>query len=374
MSDTVQEATTSTVNPFTPVFGKIPSYMAGREQIIEDMLLAFDNGAGDPNLSSIFVGARGTGKTALLSFLATKAAQRDWIAASVTAVPGMLEDIIQRISETAPHLLETKPTRKLTSVGIAPLGSVTWENLSESSLNWRSKMNLLFDQLARTNTGILITVDEVNPALEEMIQLATVYQHFVRENKKVALLMAGLPHNVTTLLSGQTTSFLRRAFRHDLGSIPNYEIEQAFRIVIERAGKTIDTDALQLAVEATDGFPFMFQLVGYRMWALSQEKESITLDDVRMGARIAKEELKRQVYDATYAELSNGDIEFLRAMLVDERSSRIADVAKRLGKSSGHISTYKRRLLKSGVVEEGLRGELRFCLPGFKEYLSEIYG
>ena len=37
-------------NPFTPMFGRVPAYMAGREQIIDDMVLAFENDDSDPNL------------------------------------------------------------------------------------------------------------------------------------------------------------------------------------------------------------------------------------------------------------------------------------------------------------------------------------
>lgn len=44
---------------------------------------------------------------------------------------------------------------------------------------------------------MLFTVDEVDPTLDEMVQLAAFYQHFVREGRKVALLMAGLPHNIS---------------------------------------------------------------------------------------------------------------------------------------------------------------------------------
>ena len=45
---------------------------------------------------------------------------------------------------------------------------------------------------------MLFTVDEVDPTLDEMVQLAAFYQHFVREGRKVALLMAGLPHNISS--------------------------------------------------------------------------------------------------------------------------------------------------------------------------------
>ena len=42
-------------NPFTPIFGRVPAYMAGREQIIDDMVLAFENDDSDPNLSMVRV-------------------------------------------------------------------------------------------------------------------------------------------------------------------------------------------------------------------------------------------------------------------------------------------------------------------------------
>lgn len=121
-------------------------------------------------------------------------------------------------------------------------------------------MNLILDQLNEANTGLVISVDEIDPSIPEMVELVTTYQHFVRENKKVALIMAGLPYKVSALLSGKTTSFLRRAARHNLGSIPDYEVKEAFRLTVEDGGKRIDDDALDLAASAIGGFPFMFQL------------------------------------------------------------------------------------------------------------------
>lgn len=60
-------------NPFTPTFGSVPPFLAGREHILRDINRGFINGPGDPNLSTIFTGARGTGKTALLSLLSETA-------------------------------------------------------------------------------------------------------------------------------------------------------------------------------------------------------------------------------------------------------------------------------------------------------------
>lgn len=55
--------------------------------------------------------------------------------------------------------------------------------------------------------------------------------------------------------------------------------------------------------------------------------------------------------------------------LCDEGATSRADLTARLGKSSSHVSTYKKRLLEAGVIEEPQRGTFTFALPGFAEYV-----
>ena len=356
-------------NPFTPMFGKVPAYMAGRELLIDEMVQAFELPDSNPNLCSIFVGARGTGKTALLTYLGYRAQQEGWIVADTTASHGMLDDILQRIGDAASHLLTADCPGKLTGIGVASIASVSWEN-NVASGNWRTKMNAIFSQLEKTQTGIVITVDEIDGDLPEVVELVTTYQHFVREGKKVALLMAGLPYKVSALLSGKSTSFLRRAARHDLGAIPDYEVYEAFRLTIEDAGKAIDDDALDLACEAIGGFPFMFQLVGYRSWNASRQAKTITAGHVQNGIQVARMEFEDRVLSATFSELSKGDMTFLSAMNSEGQTPR-DEIAKRTGKKSGWMSTYKKRLLEAGVIDEPVAGKFVFALPGAAKYLQE---
>lgn len=76
--------------------------------------------------------------------------------------------------------------------------------------------------------------------------------------------------------------------------------------------------------------------------------------------------------DAIYNELSDGDVGLLEAMLQDEDGSAPSSLAERLGRPNGQVHTYKKRLLEAGVIEEGLRGRLRFSLPGLREYLQSV--
>ena len=359
----------TTPNPFTPIFGKVPAYMAGREQLANDMQAAFNSEGNDPNLVSLFVGARGTGKTAMLSMCAEMAEAQGWVAARVTAMPGMLDEILQRLNRSASHLIERAPQKKLSGIGIASLGSVEWDNADTQNLSWRSKMDDILDKLAESDAGLLVTIDEVDPDLEEMTMLVTAFQHFFDEGRKVALLMAGLPYRLSTLLSGRSTSFLRRAARHDFGLVGDAEVDEALRLTMRQGGKTISGDALDRAVEAISGFPYMLQLVGYRAWNMAGGRSAIELEDVEAAVEIAQRELDERVFEATLFDLTPADIAFLKAMLEDDGATVQSVMGRRLGKKSGHVSKYKKRLLQQGVIQERMKGRLEFCLPGFREYL-----
>lgn len=358
-------------NPFTPIFGKTPAYMAGREGITREIEAALDSNGNDPSLVSLLVGPRGMGKTAMLSMCADMAEERGWVAARVTAAPDMLDEIPLRLGRSASHLLNARSGKKLAGIGIAALGSIEWDNTPAEAASWRTRMDGILDELERSGTGLLVTVDEVDPDIAELTTLVTAFQHFLDEGRKASLIMAGLPYSVSALLSGKRTSFLRRAARYKLGPIGDYDVQEALVKTMEAGGKSIGGDALRHAVRAIGGFPYLLQLLGYRAWNLAGDRSQVTVDDVRSAADIAQLELNERVYEATLMELTAADRDFLAAMLEDREVSRQADIARRLGKQSGHVSKYKKRLLLQGIIQERAKGQLEFCLPGFREYLQD---
>lgn len=361
-------------NPFTPTFGRVPELMAGRLEIIEEMEQAFENGPGDPNLSAIYSGARGTGKTALLLYLSRVATARGWISVNVTALPGMLEDIVERTREAARGFVDVEAPARLRGLSLGQLLGVEWDNAEASQGNWRTRMTRMLEALNSQDIGVLITVDEVRPDLDEMIQLATVYQHFVGEERKVALLLAGLPGKVSTLVRSESVSFLRRASRHRLEGLSPADAAEGIRLTIEEGGRLIGPDALALAAAESQGFPYLMQLVGYHSWAQHPDDEEVSLSDVQTGVSLAHASFSERVLDATYYDLSPKDLLFLRAMLEDGEESRLADIARRLGAASNYTSTYKRRLVEQGVIGERGSSYVAFELPGFRAYLEEKVG
>lgn len=356
-------------NPFTPAFGTMPAVLAGRDELLENMRQAFANGSGDPNLSLIAIGPRGSGKTVLLARIREIAGQAGWIAASTTALPGMLEDLYEQCCIAGEHLISVDSGMRLASVTVGPL-SASWENAPARTGNWRTRMTRLLDQLAAYDTGLLITIDEATADVDEMVQLAAVYQHFVTEERKVALVMAGLPYHAHQLVTNKSISFLRRAVHADLGRVSDADVEAAFRSTVENAGKTVSERALDICVSAIEGFPYMLQLVGYRTWVASGADAEIDEKAAERGVHEAQREIEERILAATYRELSRGDVKFLRAMLPDAQESRMSDVAERMGVKYNYAANYKKRLLAQGVIGEPATGVVRFEIPGFRDYVA----
>lgn len=144
-------------------------------------------------------------------------------------------------------------------------------------------MTRLLDQLEEHRCGLLISVDEVKADLDEIVTLAAVYQLFVSENRRVSLVMAGLPYHVHRLVTHKTVSFLRRSWQYELGPVPDADVSFALRSTFAESGKTIDEEALELCVDAIKGFPYMIQLVGYRVWEEANDSNAVTLRHAERG-------------------------------------------------------------------------------------------
>jgi len=206
--------------------------------------------------------------------------------------------------------------------------------------------------------------------VDELRTMITTFQHFVRERRDVALVMAGLPPKVSGLLRDDSISFLRRAFQHHLVAIEKSEVRFSMKSTIELAGRTIDDEALCLAVESAKGFPFMIQLIGYQMWRQRPEIKCISLEDAEEGIALAKSDLERMIFDATYRELSDKDICFLKAMLYDKDSSSISNISNRMGVTPKYAGVYRKRLMEQGIIASSGYGKVAFCLPMFREYVQ----
>lgn len=367
-------------NPFTPTFGVTPPVLAAREEELEVFVEGLEDGVGSPGRAMLVTGTRGSGKTVLLNSIEDTARRRGWLVVSGTTGVGIAQELAatqlsQMLHDHDPDARTYLPTGgSVAAAGFSAGTQGTYDDqVPRPALTFRSGLERLADVAdEQLGTGVLVTLDEVHTsAIADLRQITHAVQHCFREGRQVALVAAGLPSSVSDLLSDQVTSFLRRAERFVLGTVPEPAVRAALADPIAMSGRTIDDDALDLAVLGTRGYPFLIQLVGHRSWRADPEQSRITVEHVRVGVEGAIRRAGRMIHEPALRDLSDVDRSFLAAMAVDEGPSRIADIAERMDVDLNYANQYRRRLLDAEMVVSVGRGLLGFELPYLRDYLID---
>lgn len=366
----------SDVNPFTPTFGTSPPLLVGRDTDLDDFREGLRGGPGSPERATLVTGLRGTGKTVMLNAYEDVAGSEGWLVISETATPNLIDRITHEhlprlLSEVDPRQTESRLTGVSLPGGFGADREVSERHTPRPGL--RSQLNLLTDLLAeRGGGGVLITVDEVHrKGMNDLRELGTTIQHAFRERRNVAFVGAGLPSAVDYLLSDEVSTFLRRADRRHLRTVRPEEVAAAIAVPVREAGRDITPDALQVAVAGTGGYPFMIQLVGLHAWRADSTAATIDVDQARRGVDQARRKVGQLVHASALADLSDVDRSFLAAMAHDDGSSRMADIAARLGVDATYAGQYRLRLIAAEVIEPRGHGLVDFTLPGLRDYLRE---
>lgn len=147
-----------------------------------------------------------------------------------------------------------------------------------------------------------------------------------------------------------------------MAGLPNYK-------TLRELGKQISPDDLQRAAEATLGYPYLLQLVGYYLLEFAGAEAAIESDAVTLAIKNARRTLADTVFEPSLNPLSSADIEFLKAMSLDEGSSKVAEIQRRLGVPYDSVQQTRARLIAAGVIASPRRGELLPELPYLAEYL-----
>ncbi|MDR0627401.1 MAG: hypothetical protein LBG11_09150 [Bifidobacteriaceae bacterium] len=181
--------------------------------------------------------------------------------------------------------------------------------------------------------------------------------------------MAGLPHAVSSVLNDEVLTFLNRARKVPLGPLPLGEVSVHYATVLAERGQTISPADLARAVDATRGYPYLLQLVGYYLLRYAGTASQISGAMVDQAVASARQDLAGAIHEPVLSRLSHQDLAFLCHMAADQGPSRVADIQARLGSSAGTAQAYRRRLIDAGVIAPGRRGEVEFIVPYLAEHL-----
>lgn len=363
-------------NPFKPTFGASPPLLVGRDNQIADFADALDDGPGASGRATLYTGARGAGKTVMLNAAEDEARSRGWLVVSETATECLVERLT--LSRLPALLREIDPDaikNRLTRVELPVIkGGISWESIEAHvvTMDLREQINLLTDLLAENETGLLITVDEIHPnQAADLRQLATAVQHAFREDRQLAFAGAGLNASVSDLLNDDVLTFLRRADRHNLGSVDLENVRQAIEQPITDAGRSVEAQALDAMAEGTRGYPFLIQLVGAQCWRVNPDADTISQADAAQGVERAHRRLGSLVHAPALDGLSDVDKTYLLAMAQDGGQSSTSEIAKRLNVTVAYAGVYRDRLIDYELIEPAGYGYVDFTLPYLREYLRE---
>lgn len=362
-------------NPFSPTFGSSPMILAGRDATIGELEAGLDDGPAAPARTALFTGARGMGKTVMLNEFQDLAQQRGWLVIAEGASHGLLDRLTQH---HLPQLLReharTSTRFRISHVGLPVVGGGVTGSVEDRypvSSTLRSQIETLTDILREHQTGLLLTIDEIQGAERDaLVQLGEIIQHARREDRDLAFGAAGLSWAVDTLLNDDVLTFLRRAERFNLDNLSLGVAAQVLQQTAEQQGRRFTSDALAAAAAATEGYPFMIQLIGHRSW-MHTHTDTITLAAVKTAIGESRRRMGTQIHAPAMKDLSAQDKSYLLAMAIDDGPSRTKQIADRLGVSAQHAGVYRSRLISHGLIETAGWGHVTFTLPYLRDYLRD---
>ena len=269
---------TEYLNPFTPGFGHIPPYLAGRadEQDVFRNNLATISAGKSPPAATVLYGPRGMGKTVLLSWFENEVekgrAKKNKIRV-VWVTPDKLRSPVDLWNSLLPppHWLKTLWPKKF-NAGINVEGLTATADWGKDELADQRFENTLIRKGKKCS--LILLMDEAHKMDTGLCNnLLNLYQR-VSKKTPFMLVLAGTP-GLRHFLSGVKATFVERSEMIGLGRLDEQAAADAIVKPFEEQGIQITEDALSIIVEDSQCYPYFLQVWGKSLW-MEANKENLT--------------------------------------------------------------------------------------------------
>ena len=376
------------LNPFMPGAGMQPPELVGRERDLEivDRMIARTK-LNNLDRGIIFSGLRGVGKTVLLVKLQEMAAGKNMLTAKIESSGNPDDDyeaIFHEINLAAMkiHLVGGLKKRlgdvisNIKSMSFGAFGlsaSISRESSAQTSEN-PFKLELLIEsittELRKSNSGLYLFIDELQEMADEPLGTLMSIQHKMgQKSLPFYIIGAGLP-NLPGVLS-KSRSYAERLFEYrTIGQLSDADAAEGFQKPARRNGRPFTDAALNELIKVSSGYPYFIQAYGKAAWNASGSNP-IPLQAVTKSEACARAELDDGLYSARWQRTTPTGRRYLAAMakIGTESPSSTAEVADRLGKSTGEISMTRDKLIKLGLIYSPEYGKVAFTVPGMGEFI-----
>ena len=295
---------------FSPSFGNKPKILIGREKEMKSLTEGLHASPGNKERARLIIGQKGLGKTTLLLKLADYARKHNFIVTSPTVVAeDMLDRILEKLDEDSGKYLPRQQNKAMDST-IDDLGFST-DTQTElplgSSRSFAYGLLEFCEKAEKVRKGVLILIDDAQSGSEELTKLIIAYQEMVGEGLDIALVIAGLPDEISQVLNQHELAFFNRASKLRLGPIPIPEIFDYYKNCFGASGILISDEWIDRAANETEGSPYLMQLIGHYIVLSAEEGERLSERNYRHALQLAREEYIRNICETTLAWLSEED-------------------------------------------------------------------
>ena len=192
-----------------------------------------------------------------------------------------------------------------------------------------------------------------------------------RRQSPVMLIGAGLPQLRGRM--GDAKSYAERLFDFsEVGALGPEAVRQAIVRPAQAQGVTVDEEALECMVEATQGYPYFLQEWGKHAWNVA-EGPAIHRHDVERASAIATRGLDESFFRVRFDRLAGSEQRYLRAMAeLGTGPYRSGDIAEVLRRPVTSLGLTRRQLIAKGMVWSPRYGHTAFTVPLFDQFMRRI--
>ena len=382
-------------NPYTPNAGATPEAIVGRDDQINtfrDLLERLRRGRTDQSM--IVTGLRGVGKTVLLGRFRELALEANWEVLDIEASKHDDSNFRQILfSKLRSALLQLSPRDRWSerfhkTAAVLSSFALSMDTGGTFALNWsvppaeglgdHGNLSLdLTDVLVsigeaakERDRGIVILIDEVQflnrGQLEALIQAI---HKVVQRRLPVTFVGAGLPQIAE--LAGDAKSYAERLFKFPkIGSFSATDARRALSEPAQIEGVSYTDDALDLAGEITEGYPYFVQELGSQAWSVAVGTV-ITKDDIKMAQEGYETKLDSSFFRVRLDRATPLQTAYMRAMAeLGPEAQKAADVAKLMDRESPQIGPTRAELIDMGLLYTPEHGYAAFTVPHFDRFIK----
>ena len=381
------------VNPYRPGAGLMPTYLAGREEDIQNLEQMFDALTMNiPTQSIIFSGLRGVGKTVLINRLQKIAEDKDIFCRHIEVEER--NDFISQIATCAQAFLRKVSTKekfknliqkpldaiKSLVVSFDPNDNTFSLSLQEKELykstNLTQSLTEVFTTIGETayksSTPICFFIDEIQYMKPR--ELGSLIAALHRTNQlgyPVMVVGAGLP-KIYKMLSDEKSYSERLFLYKEIGSLNEEQSRNAIVIPASKFGVSFSEGAIEKIISLTKGYPFFIQQMCQVVYKNTDEKE-IKSAHVEENTDEFFQTLDIGFFKVRYERCADSDKKFIFAMVkCGELPCAISNIAKTLHKNVSQISTTRAHLINKGIIFPIRYKELDFTVPEFSGFIQRL--